>query len=138
MEVTIFQSLAEVRAYLGGDSIECLICHKRFGRLTRTHLRMHDMYADEYRAVFGIPWSFSLTCPRSRQATTRANLANNTVSSLGDIRGAKLGQKYPNRRPRTPATIERWRNYSRPKGSQGGLHGEDGRFVPRTEDRKAS
>ena len=63
-----FQSLDEVRAYVSGGSIQCLVCGKFFRRLGK-HLQTHNMTADDYRETFGIPWNTSLTSAPSREAT---------------------------------------------------------------------
>lgn len=49
------QSLREVREYLGGDRIVCLICGKHF-RGVGHHVRLaHGITADDYKRRFGLP-----------------------------------------------------------------------------------
>jgi ROS/MUCR transcriptional regulator protein len=58
--------MEEVDDYLSGNTITCLLCHKRFQRLDH-HLRLrHDITADAYRECFGIPRTRSLTSAASR------------------------------------------------------------------------
>ena len=55
-----FQTTAEIRAYLGEDTLPCLICGRRLTVLP-AHLRArHGMTADDYRVRFGIPFSYGL------------------------------------------------------------------------------
>src|ERR1700727_510351 len=64
-----FRSRAEVRKYLGGKTVRCLLCERRFQRLGG-HLRdRHEINADIYKRVFGIPWTQSLACLPSRKRT---------------------------------------------------------------------
>jgi hypothetical protein len=75
-----FETLAEIREYLAGDRVECLVCGKRFLRLSHWHLMKHAMSANDYRERFGIPWTYSLTSSTSRNnsriKTKQVNLDN--------------------------------------------------------------
>ena len=64
-----FETMEEVRAYVSGQRIQCLVCGRYFRRLLHSHLRTHELTADDYRETFGIPWSVSLTSAPSREAT---------------------------------------------------------------------
>lgn len=64
-----FETLAEIEEYLGGESIECLECGRRFRMLTGKHLRgLHDLSPNEYRARWGIPKTRALAINAVRQA----------------------------------------------------------------------
>ena len=53
------ESLAE---YFGGSTIVCLQCGKRY-RTLGVHLKtIHGMEPDEYREIYGIPWTYGLSC----------------------------------------------------------------------------
>jgi hypothetical protein len=53
------ESLAE---YFGGATIVCLQCGKRY-RTLGVHLKtIHGMEPDEYREIYGIPWTYGLSC----------------------------------------------------------------------------
>ena len=75
-----FTGLEDVREYLSGRRIQCLVCGRWFKRLQFMHLNLHNLTADGYRERFGIPWSYSLTSEPSREASrariTEANLRN--------------------------------------------------------------
>ncbi len=58
--ITQFKTRKEVDAYLGGNTIKCLICGRRMQALNR-HIRIsHNVTADEYREMLGLPWSRGL------------------------------------------------------------------------------
>lgn len=65
-----FETIEEIRDYVSGHRIQCLVCGKYLRRLQYKHLNMHDMTADDYRETFGIPWKTSLTSATSRLATS--------------------------------------------------------------------
>jgi len=55
-----FESLKEVKQYLEGDKIACLLCGRLFANLGCHVVKMHDMSCDEYRELYGIPYTFGL------------------------------------------------------------------------------
>jgi predicted transcriptional regulator len=59
--------MAEVEEYLGGETIECLLCGKRYQVLARHLECAHNTSLDLYRRQFGIPFSRSLTSARARR-----------------------------------------------------------------------
>jgi len=63
-----FRTRREVERYFGGKTIGCLLCKRRFQRLSPHLIRTHGMTPDEYRYRFGLPWSRGLTSAPSRTA----------------------------------------------------------------------
>lgn len=62
-----FKSIDEVRAYMEGDSIICLLCGKSYRKLG-THLAtIHDMTVDDYKEKYKIPWTYGLICSESSE-----------------------------------------------------------------------
>jgi predicted transcriptional regulator len=61
-----FQTLEEVRAYLAGDSITCLVCGAVMHKLPKHLKDIHGMTSDDYRCRFGIPFGRSLTSATAR------------------------------------------------------------------------
>ncbi len=60
-------SFDEIKAYFSGDCIVCLRCGKKYKRLG-THLgRIHAISEDEYRDMYGLPWTRGLTCDESHK-----------------------------------------------------------------------
>jgi hypothetical protein len=99
-----FQTLAQVREYVSGDTIECLVCGQKFRRLQAKHLEMHSMTADDYRVQFGIPWKQSLTSQPSRRASGQAM----TPDRIEAFKRTKPNRN-PDRRPSPPAVRNQWR-----------------------------
>src|SRR5579871_302614 len=91
-----FQTMEEIRAYVAGDRIQCLLCRKHFRRLGK-HLKVHDMTADDYREAFGIPWLCSLTSRPSREASGRAMTPERIAAFklCRKVRGHKPGPGPP-------------------------------------------
>jgi hypothetical protein len=90
-----FATLEEVREYLGGQRIECLICGQICKRLQFRHLEKHGLTADGYRELFGIPWTFSLTSAPSRQVSRDhvSEKFRKTLASNRFDRGPSRGRK---------------------------------------------
>ncbi len=60
----MFQTLDEIDAYLGGLTIECLLCGKQYQQLGN-HLRQaHALDCEGYKRQFGIPKSRTLVSDR--------------------------------------------------------------------------
>ena len=99
-----FQTLEEVRQYVSGDRIQCLVCGKYYKRLQFMHLLRHDMSGDDYRQTFGIPWGVSLTSAPSREASS-------ILMTPERIEVFKKCKKVLNhvRRPQVPAVRNAWK-----------------------------
>jgi hypothetical protein len=63
-----FATRREVERYFSGRTIQCLLCGKRFERLSPHLRRTHDVMPDEYRERFGLPWTRGLTSAVSHRA----------------------------------------------------------------------
>lgn len=55
-----FESINDVREYLGGDRIACLLCGKNYKSIGVHLLKIHDITADKYREKYKIPWTYAL------------------------------------------------------------------------------
>jgi hypothetical protein len=64
-----FHTRQQVERYFNSETIECLLCGRRFRRLGQHLAAKHDMRADDYRRRFGLPWSRGLTSAASRNAS---------------------------------------------------------------------
>ena len=105
-----FETLEEVREYVAGDRIQCLVCGRYYRRLQFMHLAMHGMTADDYREAFGIPWKTSLTSARSREASSRA-MTPDRIEALRRV-GTKLSRRdrqHDERRPLAKAVRNKWK-----------------------------
>lgn len=70
---TPFSSILGVREYLRGDRIICLRCGKPYKKLGNHLLKIHGMQMDEYKALYKIPWTYSLICPESSRNYKQAS-----------------------------------------------------------------
>lgn len=61
-----FSNIEEVKSYLSGEFITCLLCGKEYRDIGK-HLRLHSMSVDEYKEKYKIPWSFSLASAITRE-----------------------------------------------------------------------
>jgi hypothetical protein len=100
---TPFVSMEEIKHYLSGDDIECLVCGREFGTL-QNHLAVHEMSVNEYREKFGIPWTVGLcgTKTRLKKAASTKRLLEAGYLWRGMRPGLRLG-KSNSSRPRCAA-----------------------------------
>jgi len=54
-----FKTTEEIKNYLSGDRITCLLCGKQYKELG-VHIHMHDTTLHEYKEKYGIPWTYPL------------------------------------------------------------------------------
>ncbi len=62
-----FQTIEEIREYLSGEKIKCLICSQEFKWLT-PHLKKHNITIRDYKICFGIPLSYRLSKGKKRKS----------------------------------------------------------------------
>jgi hypothetical protein len=68
-----FESRADLDEYLSGDSIQCLLCGRRF-QILDTYLRaVHGITSDDYRDKYGIGRTVGLqSAPKAKKASDAA------------------------------------------------------------------
>ena len=60
-------SADEVQDYFNGAKIVCLRCGKKY-RTLGIHLKnIHEMEPDEYREIYGLPWTYGLSCAETTE-----------------------------------------------------------------------
>ena len=111
---TVFKTMAEVDAYLGGETIRCTICGGDFEMLG-THLRSHRVTQRDYKTSMGIPLTRKLSVEKIRKrAQSRAikRIANGEMRTSADPEHAKLIARVPRAivRPTAPAAIASMRH----------------------------
>jgi hypothetical protein len=75
-----FKTRRDIACYFGGNTIECLICGRRFKRL-HTHLAAkHGMAADDYNAIRRV------LEPAEKRAATFRKVSGRSASDSGDSR----------------------------------------------------
>jgi hypothetical protein len=63
----------EIEAYFSGsDSIVCLRCGRSLRKLGIHLQRIHSISDDEYREMYGLPWTYGLVCRDTREAYASA------------------------------------------------------------------
>lgn len=102
-----FETMDQVREYVSGDRIQCLVCGRFFKRLQFMHLLRHNMNADDYRAAFGIPWSTSLTSAVSREASS-CKMTPERIEAFKKIKTPRGGWNT-HIRPNVPAVRNMWK-----------------------------
>lgn len=61
----LFRTRRAVDRYFAGRTIKCLICGRRFGRLSFHLAAKHGVTTDDYKHRFGLPWTRGLTSASS-------------------------------------------------------------------------
>ena len=57
-----FGSISEIRTYLSGERITCLRCGRTFKGLSFHVWKVHGITTDDYKGMYGIPWTYGLVC----------------------------------------------------------------------------
>ena len=61
-----FETIDDVRDYLSGDRVICLLCGQSFKKLGGQHLKLHGVTTDSYRERYNIPWTYGLAGKETR------------------------------------------------------------------------
>ena len=61
-----FLTKKEIETYLSGDKIQCLLCGKKFKMLGPHLNQTHEITADEYRDIYGLPYGRGLCCKSTK------------------------------------------------------------------------
>ena len=95
----IFTTPEEIEAYFATPKIQCLECGKRYKSLGVHLLTMHEMSTDDYRAAHGIPWTYGLVCPSTRDkysaAVLRSIASGVLVLDQANARAHRTGARKP-------------------------------------------
>lgn len=66
-----FATIDAVKSYLDGDKVTCLLCGREYVALGGHITTKHDMTSDDYRELFGIPYSYGLAGKAFREEGKR-------------------------------------------------------------------
>lgn len=89
-----FESVEEVKEYLDGDRIICLLCGRSLKALP-AHLKfIHGTSADQYKQTYGIPWTWGLVCKGTHEL--QSEIAKNFTHTKPPVPGTYIPRK---RRP---------------------------------------
>lgn len=91
-------SKAEIDEYLSGDKIQCLICGKMY-KSFQNHLSVHSLTVDDYKEMYGLPWSKGLTGTESnavRAAVIKRRMDEgwNPSSNIEILRNCATKQRF--------------------------------------------
>lgn len=106
-----FTTMDQVRTYLDGTCITCLLCGKKLKALASHLWKVHGIGPDVYRERYGIPWTFGLVPSATKDKIVRAQkarVANGTcpiLSPTGQAEARELA-RHTQRRPAQVATQE--------------------------------
>lgn len=93
-----FSSAAEVKEYVSGEKIICLVCWKPYAMLC-THLRVHGINESEYREKYDIPPSVKLVVGSVRSKMSASNKTPHEVlvKRADDARHLSKGKSVPHK-----------------------------------------
>ena len=100
-----FRTRAEIDRYFSGQSIRCLLCGLHFRRLAMHLAVKHDTSADEYRVLFGLPWTRGLTSGASH-ATSGWTTARKLVAQRSALESQFFKLAHLNNRRRIPPFLK--------------------------------
>jgi len=100
----VFTDPEKLKDYFAGSKIQCLRCGKYYRKLGIHLLSIHGMEVDEYKAIYGIPWTKGLSCAETSELhanTAKENIKNGVwVVSKEQAALARLSLKR--QRPKQP------------------------------------
>jgi hypothetical protein len=98
----LFRTRRQVKRYFGGKTIKCLLCGRRFGRLSFHLAAKHGETTDDYKSRFGLPWGRGLT-----SALSHANSGWNDDRKAKASRLARRSRffKFAHESPRREAAL---------------------------------
>jgi hypothetical protein len=62
-----FLSVDDVKQYLSGEKIICLLCGKSYKSLGVHLMRIHGITIDDYKLKYKIPWTYGLACGDTKE-----------------------------------------------------------------------
>jgi ROS/MUCR transcriptional regulator protein len=102
-----FKTRREVERYFSGKTIECLLCGRRFRRLSFHLAAKHATTTDEYKSLFGLPWVRGLTSALSHARSGWTKKRKVKASKLARrTRFFKLAHPAPRRKSAAYLQIE--------------------------------
>lgn len=69
---TPFKNLKDVKEYLSGDKIICLLCGKSYKSLNMHLIKTHKFSHSEYHIKYNIPWTYGLVCSSVSEKLSRS------------------------------------------------------------------
>jgi hypothetical protein len=105
-----FATIEDVKSYLDGDKVTCLLCGREYVALGGHITAMHDMTGDDYRERFGIPYKYGLASKpfreNSKRRIRRLRKEGRMLPQPSLTTMKKMWKARKHRRPLTPATLQ--------------------------------
>lgn len=81
---TIFETTEQVKEYLSGDRLQCLLCGRNFKAMTSHLATIHGVDENYYRQRFGIPWTYPMASTCSSESYRNGSMRRQDKSELVD------------------------------------------------------
>ena len=82
-----FTDPVKLKEYFSGDRITCLLCGKTYKSLGHHVSKTHNMHVDDYKEMYGIPWTYGLTCEKTKEnygVAPKRRMADGEMPWVGD------------------------------------------------------
>lgn len=83
-KTTMFSSLKDIKEYLNGEKITCLLCGRAYKSITG-HVAVHGISTDEYKEKYGLPYRQGLTSSGTKAKNVANGLKNPSLSRLTNM-----------------------------------------------------
>lgn len=104
-----FETTQEVKEYLSGDTIVCLLCGKRYKMLCKHLIYMHNIDVNTYREKYAIPWTYGLSASAVKERIIAAQRARyiSGESPICHYTDKRILNSYKSKyRPRCPTVTK--------------------------------
>lgn len=109
-----FTEVSELKKYFAQEKLQCLLCGREYGNLGLHITRGHNTSHDDYKASFGIPWSYGLAGSKFKSISSkrfRKMIKQGKIKKPSKEHIARLHKSHRKTRP----AVEAFRNESRRK-----------------------
>lgn len=83
-KTTMFSSLKDIKEYLNGEKITCLLCGRAYKAITG-HVAVHGISTDGYKEKYGLPYRQGLSSSGTRAKNVANGLKNPSLSRLSNM-----------------------------------------------------
>lgn len=109
-----FKEVSELKKYFAQEKLQCLLCGREYGNLGLHITRGHNISHDDYKAQYGIPWTYGLAGAGFRAINSKRFkklIKQGKIKKPTKAHIAKLHRSHG----KTRLTVEAFRNESRRK-----------------------
>jgi DNA-binding CsgD family transcriptional regulator len=105
-----FNNTAAIKKYFSHDRLQCLLCGRDFRGLGHHIIRGHNIYIDDYREQFGLPWSKGLDGKSLKELKGNVIRKTRRAGKMKFTDGAtftKRMQKYRHKKRNPPEALRK-------------------------------